>query len=222
MAESGEDPRAVYARIRAEHQEEAAQLASQAQQRARQQRIDRQMGRAGIPVRFQDKRFDDWRIDQPWQQRAVQVARRYAENFGQVLSQGTCLVMVGQPGSGKTHLACAIGQTVIESGHTALFTTLGDLLRTIRDSYDADAGERDTLRQFVEPDLLILDEIGVAIGRSETRQAQLLDVINARYEAVRPTVLMGNLTADEMRAHLGDRIWRRITDDAAPILAFGE
>lgn len=219
--ESAEDLQAFYRRMRAEHQAEAARQVTEQRQAARQRRIERSIGRAGIPVRFQHKRFDSWRAETEWQQRAAHVARRYADNFGQVLEQGTCLVLVGKPGSGKTHLACAVAQEVIETGHTAMFTSLGRLLRTIRDSYHDDAGEAGALRQFIEPDLLILDEIGVAIGRAETRQAQLMDVINARYEAVRPTILMGNLTAEEMREHLGDRIWRRITDDGAPVLALG-
>ncbi len=220
-AEAPADPAAWIASIRAEHQREGMEQVRRHRAEVRQRRLEKALGRAGIPPRFRHKRWDNWRTEHDWQQRALQTCQRYAQRFDQVREQGTSLVMLGEPGSGKTHLACAIAQGVIEQGYTAVFTGMGQLLRALRDSYREDTTESSAVARFTDPDLLVLDEIGIAIGKEATRHAQLLDVINARYEAMKPTVLMGNMERHEMQAYLGDRIWRRITDDDAPVLALG-
>ena len=45
---------------------------------------------------------------------------------------------------------------------------------------------------FIRPDLLILDEVGVQFG-SETEKMILFEIINGRYEQLKPTIVISNL-----------------------------
>jgi DNA replication protein DnaC len=189
---------------------------------ARQAELERALGRAGIPRRFQGRGFADYRAAGPEQQAALAVCRGYAERFEEALAHGRCLLLVGGPGTGKTHLACAILAAVIGAGRSGLFIAVSEALRLIRDAYSPRAArsESEAFALLTEPDLLVLDEVGVAIGDGEKRQAMLFDVLNARYGAQRPTVLIGNLTAAELGAYLGERIMDRLLESGSAVVPF--
>ncbi len=73
--------------------------------------------------------------------------------------------------------------------------------------------------QRLFPDLLILDEVGVQFG-SDTEKLILFDVLNERYERRRPTILMTNLTLEEVADFLGDRIIDRLREDGGEFIPF--
>lgn len=68
-------------------------------------------------------------------------------------------ILVGQPGTGKTHLAIALGMRACEAGHRVRFTTIQDLAAMLRAAL-ADQSVEQVISNFVEPDLVILDELG--------------------------------------------------------------
>jgi DNA replication protein DnaC len=68
-------------------------------------------------------------------------------------------ILVGQPGTGKTHLAISLGLKACEKGYSVRFTTIQDLAARLRAAM-ADHTVEDRIVEFVEPDLVILDELG--------------------------------------------------------------
>lgn len=68
-------------------------------------------------------------------------------------------ILVGQPGTGKTHLAIALGMKACEVGYSVRFTTIQDLAATLRAAM-ADHTVEERIAEFIEPDLVILDELG--------------------------------------------------------------
>lgn len=214
------DPWQTYVEAREAHRREARELNREARAAARRQALERLHGHAGIPPRFAGLTFASYQAQEPAQQRAKALAERYAAAVAQGQARGVNLVLIGSPGTGKTHIACAILAHVIEAGRTGVFTRMGEILRAFRDSYSDGTPERDVIARYTTPDLLVIDEIGVSIGREETRQATLFDVFNSRYEQAKPTVVMGNLTRDQMTAHLGERIARRLEADGSPVIPF--
>ena len=65
--------------------------------------------------------------------------------------------------------------------------------------------EDKAIKSFLDPDLLIIDEVGVQRG-TEAERFILTEVIGQRYENMRPMVVMGNCTEAEIMNHLGDRL----------------
>lgn len=69
------------------------------------------------------------------------------------------VILVGQPGTGKTHLAIALGLKACEKGLDVRFTTVQDLAAELRAAH-ADHTVEERIGELVEPDLVILDELG--------------------------------------------------------------
>ena len=63
------------------------------------------------------------------------------------------------PGTGKTHLACAIAVSAVSAGHSAYFTTLDDMVRKLRAADDTGDLNRQ-MRTYLRSSVLIIDEVG--------------------------------------------------------------
>ena len=202
--------------------------AAEREQEERQNRFDQQMRwkekliGAGIPERFRNRTLESYLADTDEQRHALHFAERYAGNFAQVLAAGRCAVFVGKPGTGKTHLAVGIGLAIMGDGYSALFTTAMRALRRIKDTWqrNSDYSERQAVESLVFPDLLILDEVGIQFG-SDTEKLLLFDVLNERYERRKPTILLSNLTVNEVSDYLGERIFDRLREDDGQVVVFG-
>jgi DNA replication protein DnaC len=199
--------------LKAASQTAVAQLALE-RQAARQAAVERAIDCAGIPPRFRGHSFADYVAVCAAQRRALGLARAYADNFATVRARGNCLLLLGGPGTGKTHLACAILSQVIAAGYSGRILSASDVLRLIRaaDSPAARQTELDVFETLTSPDLLVLDEVGVAVGSAGECRAMLFDVLNGRYGAMRPTVLVGCLTVAELATYLGKRVVERLTE----------
>jgi DNA replication protein DnaC len=110
--------------------------------------------------------------------KAAQQVRLLLE--GDFIGRSENVLIFGNPGSGKTHVACAIGQELIRSGRKVMFATCGlivqDLLAAKRD-----LRLRGFLKKISRYEVLILDDIGyVQYGREEMEV--LFNLLADRYE----------------------------------------
>jgi DNA replication protein DnaC len=217
----GSTPPLTAEELAAFSQREAARFAAERRQ-AVQAALERAVGRSGIPRRFLDRNFENYEAGTPEQRRALSVCRAYADGFEQMRGRGAGLLLLGGPGTGKTHLACAILARAIHAGHTGLFLTVSAALRILRDAFSprGQRSETEALALLTAADLLVLDEVGFAIGNGATRRAMLFDVLNDRYGEMRPTILIGNLTAAELEGYLGERIMERLMDLGSIMVPF--
>ena len=71
--------------------------------------------------------------------------------------------------------------------------------------------EAEVIRIYTDPELLIIDEVGVQFG-SEAEKLILFEIINTRYERMMPTILISNLPKDELSAFIGERVIDRMND----------
>jgi DNA replication protein DnaC len=180
------------------------------------------VGGAGIPERFLDRRLGTFIAKSDEQRRALAFAQDYADTFDEVLASGRCALFIGRPGTGKTHLAVGVGMQIMESGYTALFQTVMRAIRRVKDTWRRDSAESETaaIAALVFPDLLILDEVGVQFA-SDAERLILFDILNERYEKRKPTLFLSNLTTDEVKSCLGERVFDRLREDGGEFVAFG-
>ena len=196
-----------------EAEEKAALLRHQAWQK--------KLGEAVIPERFRNRTLDSYIAKTEGQQRALAFAIDYATRFDDLFEKGRGAIFCGKPGTGKTHLAVGIGLHIIQRNRLVLFITAQRMFCRIKDSWRKDACEShgDVIRLLVHPDLLILDEIGVQFG-SKFEEEALFDVMNERYEKRKPTLLLSNKNAQEVRAFIGERVYDRLKEDGGVCVPF--
>jgi DNA replication protein DnaC len=190
---------------------------------ARVRRMAKLLDSSGIPVRFQGRTFDNYETAEaiPEQAKALAKAKNYATNFDRVVELGAGLIFSGKPGTGKTHLACAVANHVMATyGKRALFLTVFDVFQRIKDTYGGgSASEMQIMAAICAPDLLILDEVGVQMG-TKFEEVILTEIINKRYAAMAPTIILTNLDAKELRDYLGERIVDRFTEGGGALVPF--
>jgi len=90
------------------------------------------------------------------------------------------LIFIASHGLGKTHLAIALGHRAALAGVKTLFTKAVDMVTHI-DASKADHSQRQTLRLYTHPPLLIIDELG-RLSMDQKQGEYLFQVIDARYE----------------------------------------
>jgi DNA replication protein DnaC len=181
----------------------------------------RKLKMSGIPDRFHDRRISNFATESPEMGFARDAALEYAKNPDQVLEAGRSMIFCGKPGTGKTHLAAAIGLAWMSKGYVVAFTTAMGAIRSVRETWRRDSGrsEAEAIEAFAMPDLLILDEVGQQYG-SDGEKVILFDLINARYERSRPMLVMSNLEVDGVREFLGERAFDRLREGGGKAVPF--
>ena len=125
---------------------------------------------------------------------AFEAARNYAQSL-----EGW-LVLLGPTGSGKTHLAAAIGNYLSSKGVGMDFCVVPDLLEGLREAMrdEAPAGQFYERFEAVRTSpFLILDDLGVHSATSWA-QEKLFQVLNYRYNARLPTVITVGCPIEEL------------------------
>lgn len=199
---------------------EADEAASE--RRWKQSQIDRMIGDLQLPERFAGATLDNYQPVNDDAARCLKLCKAYAAKWPERLKQGGGLVMCGKPGTGKNHLALAIAKHVInEHQNSALFTTALRIARLFKSTWskNSERTEAEVIRIYTDPELLIIDEVGVQFG-SEAEKLILFEIINTRYERMMPTILISNLPKDELAAFIGERVIDRMNDGGGCTLAF--
>jgi DNA replication protein DnaC len=158
--------------------------------------------RSGIAERFLNVEWEDYQPVNDAAAKVKEICHNYAVNFEH---KGDDIVMVGACGTGKNMLASLIGLHVMKDEFQFEYTTAMRLVRRIKDSWrDKETTEQIAVDSFTRPALLAIDEIGVQFG-SPTEQLFIMEVINNRYEALKPTILISNLTVPQIEEVIGKR-----------------
>lgn len=176
----------------------------------------------GLPLRFKCRRFEDFNVANKGQAHALAFARDYATDFKvNAGAAGRCALFIGGVGTGKTTLAAAVGAAIAAQGVSCSYSTVRAALRRIKDTWrpTAEETESQALTALINPGFLILDEVGVQFCTA-AEEILLYDIINGRYENLRPILLISNLDAAGVRTVLGDRGYDRLREAGGQAIAF--
>jgi len=110
-------------------------------------------------------------------------------------------LLLGPPGSGKSHLAQAIGQAAIQQGYRVLYRETHSLLEELAEAA-IDGTRKQHMESLATVPLLIIDDLGMR-KLSLTAAEELLEIIMRRYERT-STIITSNRPVDDWGKLLGD------------------
>src|SRR6202158_4727337 len=150
---------------------------------------------ARIPKRYEHCELSNFTTDFPGADRSIALAQISASRFVQEYPVNkTGLLLVGDAGVGKTHLAIGIAKALIrEKSIECVFYDYADLLKQIQDSYNptVQATELGLLRPVFDAEVLVLDDLG-SVRPTEWRWDTVRLILNTRYNDSRTTIITTN------------------------------
>ncbi len=134
-------------------------------------------------------------------EKAFYAAQHFAEN------PSGWLVFMGKYGTGKTHLAAAIGHYRASLGSQAVFAVVPDLLDHLRAAFgpNSTVSYDNIFHQVRSAELLILDDLGTQNATPWARE-KLFQILNYRYETCLPTVITTSASLDELDPRICSRM----------------
>lgn len=175
----------------------------------------------GVSLRHIDKTFAAYIAETPEQANALARAKALAEAVLKDPRKVPPLILCGKPGTGKSHLACAITIAVYDGGGEAYRASVADIIRELKDSWRRESENQETklLNRYGKVTVLIIEEVGIQFG-SDTERMYLFEIVNRRYENCLPTVLVSNLDPDKLAAEVGERVMDRLREDGGRLVRF--
>lgn len=186
---------------------------------------------AHIPPRFRDCDFEHF---MPLGNPSLEMAKMKAQSFAQqypLVEKG--LLLIGNPGVGKTHLVvAALRQLMLTKNVNCLFCSFPDMLEKLQESYDpvSQLSKADILDPILHTDVVAIDDLG-ARRISDWVEDTVTYILNYRYNQKKATLLTTNLpettgepgyspagrmpqgkyrTTDTLQERIGIRVYSRL------------
>lgn len=187
-------------------QEEGRKHSEQLNRENQRTRIEKKFGRSGIRDRYLNCTFKNYTVANEGQKKALTMAKSWINNFG---SGCASFVFSGSPGTGKNHLAAAIGNALLAQQKSVLIITVAELMTEFKASFNGGKSEAELMDDICRVDLLILDEVGVQMD-SKYERIILHQIIDRRTSMFKPVGILTNLNFAELSNAIGERAIDRL------------
>ncbi len=198
------------------------------EQKKIQDKIKRLFSQSNIGERFKQRTFENFQVTKE-NKSAFDNAKKYSEVFGKLKNTGRGIFFTGPVGTGKTHLSASIHNYLINKQTPVIFDTSINLLGKIKQTYGKNQEEENKIISlYSKVDLLIIDDLGKEKPSFWVLE-KLYEIINNRYEAMRPMVITSNFSIRELEIRfssidewIAKAITSRISENCSGVVMNGE
>ncbi len=170
----------------------------------RRNRATRRIKEAGFPV---VKTLESFDFSKAKKLPETRIRRLFDGGY---IDEAEPVIFIGEPGTGKTHLATALGEAAARSGKRVKFITAAALVTELVEARDAEELAR-TVARYGRTEVLIIDELAY-IPLSKSDAELLFRILGDRNER-QPTIITTNLPFSEWTSMFPDhRLCRAILD----------
>lgn len=172
--------------------------------------------------------FEDYEPSNDQLKKAKAICERYAENFD--INNPVSLLLIGNYGTGKSHLAVSTVKRVIEKhAYRGEFVTTPKLLTQLRSTYNrgSDETEEEVIEGYSKVSLLVMDDIGAEqtkanhdINEQSWGNSKIFEIIDNRIG--RHTIFTTNFSVEELQQRIGGRNFSRLMENTHVVKMYGD
>lgn len=169
-----------------------------AAEKRRKDKIKNLFGNSGMSRRALSCKFEGYQATFD-NQEALQTCNEYVKDFDIIQrNQRNGLFIVGNCGVGKSHLAYAVANALIEKNTSVICMTMIDLLLKIKSSFQSkEQTEEQILKIYEDCSLLVIDDLGKE-KPTEWALQMIYTIVDRRYNALKPIIVTTNYGASEL------------------------
>lgn len=166
------------------------------EEEAQRQLVKKLLGESGMGARFHNRTFETMEETDD-NRKAIMLGKRFVRSFGTQMDKNSFMIH-GPVGTGKTHLAAAIANSLIQKGTPVVFMTGSDLMLKLKETFgDKERSEDELVELCKTVPLLVIDDLGKEKPSGYAIE-KFYNIINGRNENYRPVVITSNYSPSEL------------------------
>jgi DNA replication protein DnaC len=196
-----------YAAMRAEMDADKERRLNESVKTEAAERVMKLLQKSGIGKRFYERTFKTFKVD-PENRKAWQACYDIASG-----KRTRGVILKGEKGIGKTHLAAAVINWLANEGRRVSFGNIVDVIKRVQNSFDG--GTENVVKQILDCEVLVLDDLGaeyVSDKGAGWLKNLLYEILNKAYEDDKTVIITTNIDNLSMTDRYGDRITSRLSE----------
>lgn len=154
---------------------------------------------SGVSEEFRNMRFENFNYESSLEtMEAYATAKSYSKSFGEIrVARQNSIILMGQVGSGKTHLAMAISNTLLDNSVGVIYMPYRSIITKIKQSITDEENYQREINKYKEAQVLFIDDLFK--GRiTEADINVMFEIVDYRYFKKLPVVVTTEKTIDDL------------------------